>query len=330
MCLYDGLDSYAIAWLQFFYPLCLWLIAVALIVSSHYSTRVSKLTGRNAVQVLATMFLISYTRLLRLVIDVISYTKITYPDGYKKTVWLVNGNIEFLTGKHIPLFLVTVLFVLLSLPYTFILLTIQFLYKLSHYRVVVWVQRLKPFFDAYTGPYKPHHRYWTGLLLVARIVLLVTFSANQSSNISVNLLAIIIVTFAPMGWFSFTKWIYESSLNNFLEITFLCNLGITSAAVLFDTQTRSNRTAVYSSTSIALVLFVGIILYHAQRQLLLTKLGSKLERRMLKVFVLKEGHEGSTNENVRQMLSSSQGQRGVTSTVVELKEPLLDDELELS
>ena len=105
----------------------------------------------------------------------------------------------------------------------------------------------------------------------------------------------------------------------------------TSAAVLFDTQTRKiNRIAAYTSTSTALVLFVGIILYHAQRQLLLTKLGSKLERRMLKVFVLKEGHEGSTNENVRQMLSSSQGQRGVTSTVVELKEPLLDDELELS
>ena len=41
---------------RFFYSLYLWLIAVALIVSSHYSTKahVSKLTGRNAVQVLAT------------------------------------------------------------------------------------------------------------------------------------------------------------------------------------------------------------------------------------------------------------------------------------
>ena len=116
---------------------------------------------------LATLFLIAYAKLLRLIIEVFSFTTLTYPDGYKKTVWLIDGNVDFLKGKHIPLFIVTVGFVLLSLPYTIILLTIQFLYKISHYRVMFWVQRLKPFFDAYTEPYRrDNHRYWTGLLLI--------------------------------------------------------------------------------------------------------------------------------------------------------------------
>ena len=239
-CFYNGLDTYINTWLQFLFPLYIWLIAAALIITSHYSTRVSKLIGRNAVQVLATLFLISYAKVLRLIIDVFSFTTITYPDGHKKTVWLIDGNVEFFQGRHIPLVLVTVIFILLSLPYTFILLTIQLLYKISHYRVMFWVQRLKPFFDAYTGPYRANHRYWTGLLLVARIALLVTFSVNQHNNLSINLLAIITVSVLLLGWLSSAHWVYESPLNNFLEIFFLCNVIVTSAAVSFNLYNQRN------------------------------------------------------------------------------------------
>ena len=100
---------------------------------------------------LHALFLLTYAKLLRSIIGVFSFTTIVYPDGYNKVVWLVDENIEFLKGKHIPLFLVTILFVLLSLPYTLILLMIQWLLKISHCRVMFWVHKLKPFFDAYTG-----------------------------------------------------------------------------------------------------------------------------------------------------------------------------------
>ena len=61
-CLYDGLDGYVETWLQFCFPLYIWMIAIVIIVSSHYSTRVSKLCGGNTVQVLATLFLLYHTR----------------------------------------------------------------------------------------------------------------------------------------------------------------------------------------------------------------------------------------------------------------------------
>ena len=48
MCLYDGLDSYVITWLQYLYPLYIWLIAAIIIVLSHFSSRISKLCGKNA------------------------------------------------------------------------------------------------------------------------------------------------------------------------------------------------------------------------------------------------------------------------------------------
>ena len=339
-CFYNGFNTYISTWLQFLFPLYIWLIAAALIVTSHYSTRVSKLIGRNAVQVLATLFLISYTKLLRLVIDVISFTTITYPDGYKKTVWLIDGNVEFFQGRHIPLVLVTVVFILLSLPYTFILLTIQFLYKISHYRVMFWVQRLKPFFDAYTGPYRANHRYWTGLLLVARIALLVTFSVNQHNNISINLLAIITVSVLLLGWLSSAHWVYESPLNNFLEIFFLCNIIVTSAAVSFNLYNqRNNPAAIYISTSVTLVIYVGIILYHALRQLLLTRFGSRMKVKILNalLFLKFQDTNGEFSVAETRQLSDSGACESTTAVVEssrgayksynsrELKEPLLEE-----
>ena len=267
-CFYDGLDDYVITWLQILFPLYIWLIAATMIISSHYSTRISRLCGNNAVQVLATLFLIVYAKLLRLIIAVFSFTTITYPDGYMRTVWLVDGNIEFLKGKHVYLFLMTILFVILSLPYTISLLTIQWLLKVSNYKAMFWVQSLKPLFDAYTGPYKDNHRYWTGLLLVVRIVVLTSFSLNRSNNPTLNHFIIIVLTVALLIWLYFTGWVYKHFLNNCLEVFFLCNLSLTSVAALFQLSNNSHSPVViYVSTGTVFMVFVGIILYHAQRRM---------------------------------------------------------------
>ena len=319
-CLYDGLDDYIITWFQFLFPLYIWLIAAVMVVSSHYSTRISKLIGKNAVPVLATLFLISYTKILRFTIEVISFTTITYPDGYKKRVWLIDGNIDFLKGKHIPLFLVTVLFVLLSLPYTFILLTIQLIYKVSHYRVMFWVQRLKPFIDAYTGPYKSRHRYWTGLLLVARIVLLVTFSVNKENNLHVNLIAITSVSFLLLGWIGSFGWVYEKPLNNLLEAVFLANIGITSAAVSFNLVNKiESPAAIYISSSLSFAILVLIVLHHIQRRMLVTNLGSRLKIRFLNMVSVRRyvDDEPIDFEEREKSASLTTQKRGTTSTMMQ-------------
>ncbi len=172
-CFYSGLDAYAKIWFQYAFPFYIWLLVIVIIVASHYSTLASKFTPTNAVQVLATLFLLSYAKILRIVITVFSSTILTFPDNFKKRVWLYDSNIDFLTGKHIPLFIATLLMlILLSIPYTLSLFNIQLLQRISHYRLFSWVHRLMPLFDAYTGPYKHKHRYWSGLLLLIRVVLL--------------------------------------------------------------------------------------------------------------------------------------------------------------
>ena len=195
-CFYSGLDAYAKTWLQFLFPVYIWIIVVLIIVSSHYSTTAAKLSGRNAVQVLATLFLLSYAKLLRITITAFSFTLLEYPDGSVKRIWLYDGNVDYLKGKHVALFVAALLLlVFISLPYTVALLFIQCLQYRSRYRMLAWVRRLKPLFDAYTGPYKDKHRYWPGLLLVVRVVLFLVFSVNVFGDPAISLLTIIVTTF---------------------------------------------------------------------------------------------------------------------------------------
>ena len=67
-CFYNGLDAYVKTWLQFVFPLYIWFLVITIIVLSHYFTLAARLSGRNAVQVLATLFLLSYAKLLRIII----------------------------------------------------------------------------------------------------------------------------------------------------------------------------------------------------------------------------------------------------------------------
>ena len=77
MCFYNGMDDYAKMWLQLLFPLYLILIAAALIVGSRYSARIQRLTAQRALPVLATLFLLSYTKILRTVSSVLfSYSTI--------------------------------------------------------------------------------------------------------------------------------------------------------------------------------------------------------------------------------------------------------------
>ena len=322
-CFYSGLDAYAKTWLQFLFPVYIWIIVVLIIVSSHYSTTAAKLSGRNAVQVLATLFLLSYTKLLRITIIAFSFTILEYPDGSVKRIWLYDGNVDYLKGKHIALFVAALLLlVFISLPYTVALLFIQCLQYRSRYRILAWVRRLKPLFDAYTGPYKDKHRYWPGLLLVVRVVLFLVFSVNVFGDPAISLLTIIVATFCI--YFSTINFggIYKNSALNFIEYSFFLNLGILSSATLFTTLTDRDQTAVvYTSVAIAFATFMIITFYHV-----LVRVTKEHQRQRFgewaisKLKTIKSALKGQNNQNDQ----NNPRQPANYNPSIELREPLLE------
>ena len=179
VCFYDGMDAYTKAWLQFIFPIYIWLIAGLITLLSRRYTIAARLSSRNAVKVLATLFLLSVAKLGRAIIAALSYTVLQYPDGSHVSVWLPDANVKFLQGKHIPLFITAVMFSVLILCFVLVLTFIPCLQKKSNTPLLFWVNKLKPLFDAYTGPYKDRYRFWPGLSLFLLCIIFFLFAYND-------------------------------------------------------------------------------------------------------------------------------------------------------
>ena len=278
-CFYNGMDASSKTWLQFVFPVYIWVLIGLMILVSHYSQRFANLLGSNPVSVLATLILLSYTKVLRTLISASSFADLDYPNNSIRRVWLHDANIDYLLGKHIPLSVLVILFFfLLFLPYTLLLLFGQWLQAISHLRLFSWVNsaRLKPFMDAYHAPYKAKHRYWPGLLLVLRFVLTLVFAFIDPS---INLLAIVVGAGILQLWAWVSGGVYKNWCLDALEGSFALNLIILGAATYYVDQINGNKLAVwYTSVTIVLVTFIAILAYHMFQQLRQTKLWKKVPK----------------------------------------------------
>ena len=272
-CFYNGMDAYVKTWLQFLFPLYVWALVGMIIVGSHYSGRVAKVFGSNPIAVLATLFLLSYAKLLRTVIAALSYTFLEYPNNSHIAVWLYDGNISYLRGKHIPLFTVAIIcLIILFFPYMMLLTFSQWLQKFKFISLIN-SPKVKPFLDAYHAPYTEKHRYWTGLMLLLRFVLFLISAINTLGDPSVNLLAIASTTVVIPTFTTLNTRIYRSWSLCLLETSFILNLTILAVATLYIRLTGGNQNAVtLTSVSVAFVTFTGIVIYHSVLQIKGTRL----------------------------------------------------------
>ena len=114
-CFYHGMDSYAKMWLQLFFPFYLIIIASSIIIASRYSSRILRLTFSRSLPVLATLFLLSYTGVLRTVSTVLfSYSTITHlPSGHHQMVWSIDASVALFGIKFTILFIACLVLFLL-------------------------------------------------------------------------------------------------------------------------------------------------------------------------------------------------------------------------
>ena len=253
-CFYNGMDDYVKMWLQFMFPLYLIIIAITLIITSRYSTRVQRLTARRALPVLATLFVLSYTKVLRTVSYVLFfYCTITeIPTKHSKVVWSVDVNTQIFGPKFTMLFVVsTVLFVVLLL-FNIVLTFTRILFYFK------FVSRFKPLLDAYQGPYKDKFYYWTGLQLVMRAVFFGLSALDRNTNMMISLLLIGIITAAHGVLYPF-----KNRTQNIQELFILLNL---HALFVVSLYTTSNATVVEVLILIALIQFIFSVLKNVKNQ----------------------------------------------------------------
>ena len=213
LCFYDGMDDAAKTGLQFVFPAYLLVLTIAFIVLCHYClksnfsgkrlNRFSRFVGKRAVSVLATLIYLSYSKLLRTVIQILTFATVHIDKDKEFRVWFYDGTIRYLEGKHLLLFLIAmVTSVFFLFPYTLALTLIPIIDKYSdHNRLFTWLHQksnlLKPMNDAYYAPYKGKWRSWLGVRLWVLILLYVTTLSVGSDNPSLLLYihAVVVIVF---------------------------------------------------------------------------------------------------------------------------------------
>ena len=273
VCLYKGLDVYFKQWLQLLFPTYLIVLVIVLIIVCRFSSKFAKLIGkRNPVATLATLILLSYARLLSSIIDILSFAKLQYTpmdenDSFKETMWLSDASIPYLRGKHIPLFTVAVVILLIGVPYTILLTYWQWFTRFPNRTPFKRLRnaKLASFMDAYHAPYVARNRYWTGLLLLARVVLYLTAAINVSGEPRVNFLALSLVVGSIFlfrtysGMRTYKKWTLDV-----FEFTTYFNIVALVVIKFYVLQFDSNHTPTITSASIGFqcAIFLCVLIHH--------------------------------------------------------------------
>ena len=271
-CFFNGLDGYWKTWLQFVFSLSL---ITGLIICCRYSGKLSRLCGNNVVPVLSTLIFMAHSKLLITIKNALMLSRVQCEDTVLN-VWSVDGNIKYLHDKHIPLFVVSLVFFFIGFIYTVVMFLGQWL---QHYTGRYCSSSidpfivLKPFIDAYYGPFKDKYRFWTGLLLMIRMFVTGFFAVTTGTIPQVNnyIITIIVIVLLPVV----SRGIYRIKINTVLEMFFLFNLGLMS---LLNTVSNHPIFIYYVdvvSISLSLFVFVGIVLAHIYMYIKL-KYGGKL------------------------------------------------------
>ena len=276
ICFYHGLTEYHKIWAHFIYPVYLWTIAGFIVFLCGRYIWVARLVGRNAVPVLATILLLSYTKINQGIIKSLSYTVINFPTSGNETfavrVWLLDSNIEYLSGKHIPLFIAALIFGILSLSYTLLLLFIRPIQKNSHHKCLRWVNKLKPLVDAYSCPHiiDKQRQFWNGLLLLSRLLLFIVSAGLGCYWRLLNLLIISIFCLLLLTVAWSLGGIYKKWQHNLLSSSMILNLGLLSSILTFFHLNNWSDAIVicsYVSILIVVVVFIGTTLFHSYKAL---------------------------------------------------------------
>ena len=289
-CYFPEMDAYIKTCLLLAFPAYVIFLVVLVIIISSYSIKFSNLIGKkDPVATLATLILLSYAKLLEICFKSLSVGILEYPDGSSEMLWLPDATVKYLSGKHIPLFIAAVLILLVGLVYTALLFSWQWLLYLPRWRVFKWTRnpKIQTFIETYHKPYTPKHRYWTGLLLIVRVVLYLVAATNVSNDPAIALTAIsftLCCIFALKQLFGsrlYRKWPVDV-LETFFYLNILSFVIFTWYSL--DKSASNREAAAYTSVIITFIALLLIILYHVYMytsvfsKIHKTKLGRMIDR----------------------------------------------------
>eukprot|EP00731_Ephydatia_muelleri_P001410 Em0001g1410a len=297
LCFYNGMDDLSKTGLQFVFPAYLLLISFTIVVASKYclnwsSTgsysfvhRIRQSIGKRAVNVLATLIYLSYSKVLRTVIDIFTYADVYIHNNITAVkVWFYDGTVNYLNGKHIVLFSFAILASVFLFLFTLALTTIPIIVVHSENNVICkWLNKnviSLPVNDAYYSPFKGRWRIWLGarLWLVVILYSLGPFLGPQNPSLLLLIHAVLVIIFTfiqilimPFGEAVFgTCGKYKGCsmyMLNMLDLFYLLNYSLLALIVSYlltqDADIVPIKVVVGVFVGLSIVAFFCIVIFHA-------------------------------------------------------------------
>ena len=274
VCLYNGLNALIKTALQFIFPVYLWLIVLMLVIISKRSSYIANLTIHSSIQVLATLFYLSFAKLLLTAIDIFIPVNVQTPHG-EFTVWYVDGNIPYWRNSgHVALFItaiITSIFYLLP----FLLWTTCGSHLARRSR---WVKKRRNLIDAYQGQYRDGWGWWFGARLWLLVCSHISYALLRGNDPSL-LLLLHLVLLAPFTFIQVYYKPYRGKWVNIFECVILLDLLLLEFITLYG-QLKGDMsiTEPYISVLMLLVLLILISLmgWHCMGYMTRYKVGRKI------------------------------------------------------
>ena len=276
-CFIKNGNVYLHIWFGFIFPIYIILLVVGIIVISNRSQRFSRLLAkRNPVATLATLVLLSYMSIVEIALLAISPETLKYitsNGAYSEIVWKLDGSIKYFEAKHAILFFVALVLIVLTIAYKLFIFFWQWIIRLPKVWILKWTrnQKLNLYIRAHHVPYCDQHRYWTGLLLLVRALLILISAFSKDRRIAlVSLVITLGVVF--MLKMTFAKKVYKMWPVDVLEIVLMFNLFILASITLYAIEdVNIRRTAVYISVTITFILLLCVIAYHIYAYIIIVR-----------------------------------------------------------
>ena len=287
-CFYNGMDDYAIAWLLLAFPTYLIVIALILIVMSRYSSTIQRVTAKKALPVLATLFLLSYTKMLQNVCNVLFqyFATTQIPSNHTKLVWSINTTTPLFGLKFSIIYIVCIILFLILFSFNVILL---FTRKFFQFKLI---SSLKPLLDVYFAPYRDNAFYWTGLMLLTRTIIFALSAFNEF----ISLIMISVLLGGLLWWHGVAKP-FRSKFENFQESALILNLLVVHVTPLYKINDSGLK---FAQIIIALAVgyFALVLLFYCCLFRFRGSIQANMKILYDRIFGMKDRISGNDQDNV--------------------------------
>lgn len=225
VCFFDGMTALSRVAIQFAFPLYLYLL---MLISHILAQRYSLSCYFSPAKTFVTLMILSFVSLLNTCIEILAAHDIVTAGGIRSVRWLIDPNVLYFRAWHGLLGVIALVLLLgYLIPFPLSLSCPSLVYKA--------IRSAKPFFDAFYGPYKDRYRFWIGIRLITRALVIVAVKFFPVSiSLVINLVILLTILHVQTSIQP-----YKSVWLGIVDSYFIINAAILYVGNLFNTSLSS-------------------------------------------------------------------------------------------